>query len=95
MQAKMQLSKWQTALRASEHDGHHCPPQTEWEKDTHTHTHTLCRVALVLQSQAGNLCSKTDTEPGLSILWIKHRIKGSLWESADKMFKARTKRNDL
>lgn len=49
------------------------------------------RVAFVLQSQAGNQCSKTDTDLGLRILWIKHRIKGRLQELTDNIFKTRPK----
>lgn len=53
------------------------------------------RAAFVPQSQAGNLCSRTDTELELSILWIKPRIKGRMQDSADKMFKARTQGSHL
>lgn len=53
------------------------------------------RGALAPQSQAGNLCSRTDTELERSILWRKPRIKGRVQDSTDKMFKARTQRSHL
>lgn len=51
------------------------------------------RVAFVLQSQAGNLCSKADPELELCILWIKPRIKGRMQDLTNKIFKARTQRS--
>ena len=74
--------------RAPEHDAYYWPLQIEWNKATKN----TGRVAFVLQSQAGNLCSKIDTELELSILWIKPRIKGRMHDSTDKIFKARTQR---
>lgn len=51
------------------------------------------RGASVLQSQAGNLCSRPDPELEFSILRGKPRIEGGVEESTDKMFEARTERS--
>lgn len=58
-------------------------------------TETWQRGAFVLQSQAGNLCSRTDTELELGILWIKPRIKRRMQDSADKMFKGKNPKKSL
>lgn len=74
--------------RAPEHDAYYWPLQIEWNKATKS----TGRVAFVLQSQGGNLCSRIDTELELSILWVKPRIKGRMHNSTDKICKARTQR---
>lgn len=73
-QAKVQLHKGPTALEGTRM---RCLPWATANRGEQSHKKTG-RRAFILQSQAGNLCSRTDTELELNILWIKPRIKGRI-----------------